>query len=353
MKEIFIFIILFFSYFFSNAQNKNLRNEIIDAIEFAETDTSTVSISKKLPNQKFFRNDVKIYPVFIIGYNFFTKKVNLIKNKNINIAFFPKNGSYKIYASDNSKKLINPVFGRVGSYPLKGDFSKLYNKIFKKFEDNDLLNSSLSFCYFSDNNKLSNTMKPILINTEKNKFITNQLSIVNNIEFAITNYFGSLDRFIQEKKDEAIKNKYKIESLKDAVKVIKNNYTNYIKHHPQDTIKNLNIFLKELDNVTGELNVSERRLLTDKILKRINYFPKTSSGSFGIFFYNVDISEILLSVLTRERFNKYLAYNLMHKTINNKAKRYFIYQFRRLKKNGDIENKYHDINSYIKDILYN
>jgi len=350
MKKIIILFFLVLIFFELNAQKKTLNQEILEAIEFAETDSTTNTFYIKRPNKSFRKENVTICSVCTIEYDSINERFLFEKKKSNNIAFFKREGRYKFYTSFNDKKLKNFKKGRVGNYSQSSSISLLYNDMIEVAKKNNLLDSSITFCFFSKDRKLTNTMNLVLVNRNKGLYITNQNIVYDNIECAIGSYYGSVERFIQKKKDDVRKSTIKLDSLSDAIRIIKHDYINYLKYCPKDTLNNIKKLTEEIERVTGSLNTNEKRLIKKKILKKLKY-PVKDVGSFGISFYDKDISRSLASILIREQFNEYLNYRSFYSNFNYKAINYLAHNFNLLKNENLVGNQYPNFESYIISLL--
>ena len=182
--------LLFFVLLNLNAQSDKIKKEIIATIEFYETGYEKVHTVKPYKKNKDF-NKEKIN-ISQINYIVNLKGTLELKKDSLHsLAYFLKNGNYKFYISNNLRKLKDYRYGRVSYYSEKSSLSKIYNSFLNSAKENDLFDNSLEFCYLFNSRFLSNTMKLILYNKNKNKYIGNNLVIYDSLKKAIRSYFDN------------------------------------------------------------------------------------------------------------------------------------------------------------------
>ena len=200
IKLYIIVYLLFFGLLKLNAQSDKVKKEIISTIEFYETGYEKVrSVRPYKKNKDFDKEKIIISQINYIVNNNDTLKLK--KDSLHNLAYFLKNKNYKFYTSYNLKKLKDYRYGRVSNYPEKSSLTKKYNSFLNSAKENNLFDNSLEFCYLLNSRLLSNTMKLILFNKIKNKYIGNNLVIYNSLEKAIRSYFDNNTNFENYLKD--------------------------------------------------------------------------------------------------------------------------------------------------------
>jgi hypothetical protein len=194
MKLHIIVFLLFFGLLNLNAQNDKIKKEIITAIEFYETGYEKVHTVKPYKKNKDF--NAERITISQINYIVNIKDtLELKKDSSHSLVYFVKNGNYKFYISNNLRKLKDYRYGRVSNYSEKSTITKLYNNYLNFAKENDLFDNSLEYCYLYHNRLVFNTMKLILYNKNKNKYIGNNLVIYDSLKNAIKCYFDDNNDF--------------------------------------------------------------------------------------------------------------------------------------------------------------
>ena len=177
------------------------------------------------------------------------------------------------------------------------------------------------------------------------------------IEDYILNKTGSLNRYTETIE---ISNKQSQLKSKDIIEALKCNYHFYEKSCPNDTTLVLNKFMAQVKSAIGEFHPESERFLKKQIVIKLKYSnPETAEvksknirNIYDITIYGHDISNELLSVLTKEEYIKYLEYTDIFQPLADNAKfARIIYGSEILKAEGIISDTKDSFSDYIKTII--
>lgn len=168
---------------------------------------------------------------------------------------------------------------------------------------------------------------------------------------------GSLHKYIETIE---IANKQSQLKSKDIIEAIKCNYHLYEVNCPKDTTLVLNKFIAQLKSAIGEFHPESELFLSKKIRFKLKYsryggFESKSKDFHPIYdltIYGQDITDELLSVLTKKELIKYYEYKDIYQPIVFEGKNTrSIYGSEILKADGIINDAKGSVSDYIKTIM--
>jgi hypothetical protein len=162
------------------------------------------------------------------------------------------------------------------------------------------------FVYFFDDEKGRNDLIGFFNKKGGVTYFDDNLKSYKNTDAIVAERYGSLDKYIEIHDDIKQKERLmsKIVTVEDEKKIIAEDYNLRTAKFPNDTAKNLNLFISNITRISN-LTKQQQTLLSKKIVDWIRLFKLTTYGC-GIPFYGKDIAYQVESVLTRTQYNNYI-----------------------------------------------
>ena len=178
---------------------------------------------------------------------------------------------------------------------------------------------------------------------EKKILINNQNKSYSLFD-ALSYKYGSVENL----NEEISKNNNSLANINhdDALLFLKNDYVQYQKLYPEDSIKILDLFIKNISEVIPVNNFQKEILLKNNWKDKKQFPEEKMRDMYHIYLFKSDVTNFLASILEDHSLFKYMEYNFRQNLLRRKYDDFFYRDYLTNKVGNE------SIEDYLKKIIY-